>query len=360
MAISGPILITGGTGYLGSYLARHMLNEKGEKDIVLFDIYPDIRVRGIDRVEGIRDKVTIVQGDVGDPTEVFRVIKKYDIKRIVHLAFSMGAWAGGDAPRWMRINGTGTTNIFEAALLTGVKRVVYASSARVYGSELPEMYNEPLTEDDPPTPTVGSWENVYGACKLMMEMLADVYWQQHGLDVVGMRPTATFGLAKNRAEVPNDMEIPSRLEVAAMGREVSLAPDDQVVDFMYAADAAEAWYLASTVENPRPSGVQHDLRGPVHGRDQRVHAEDSPRRQVHRRQRAPGPPPTDEQREDAYRPGLQAQVHGGAGPPRGPLVGAGRRGDVAPSATVNGPAGVIGEAEIARWEDVLPPLAGGN
>ena len=250
MAISGPILITGGTGYLGSYLARHLLNEKGEKDIVLFDMYPNLRVRGIDRVEGIRDKVTIVQGDVADPVEVFRAIQKYDIQRIIHLAFSMGAWAGGDAPRWMRINGTGTTNIFEAALLTGVKRVVYASSARVYGSELPEMYNEPLTEDDPPTPTVGSWENVYGACKLMMEMLADIYWQRHGLDVVGMRPTATFGLAKNRAEDPNDMEIPSRLEVASMGREVSLAPDDQVVDFMYAADAAEAWYLASTVENP--------------------------------------------------------------------------------------------------------------
>ena len=250
MADSGPILITGGTGYLGSYLARHMLDKKGEKNIVLMDMFPNIRVRGIDRVADLRDRVTILQGDVSDPVEVFRVVEQHKIERIVHLAFNMGANAGGDGNKWMKVNGLGTTNIFEAALQLGVKRVVYASSARVFGSEFPGMYNEPLTEDDPPTPTVGNLENVYGACKLMMEMLADVYWKQHGLDAIGMRPTATFGLAKNRSADPNAMEIPARLEVAALGQEVALAPDDQVVDFMYAADAAEAWYLAMTVENP--------------------------------------------------------------------------------------------------------------
>lgn len=252
MADSGTILITGGTGYLGSHLAQHMLEEKGEKDIVLFDRYPDIRIRDVDRVANVRDKVTIVQGDVGDAVEVFRVMKRYDVERVVHLAFNLDSWAGNDPHRWMRVNATGSTNVFEAALQTGVKRVVYASSAAVYGTEVAREYREPVTEDTPPAPTTGRQESTYGVCKLLMEMLAEVYWQKNGLDTIGMRPTATFGLAKNSGtpDLPND-EVAVRIELAALGEPIVLPPDDQYFDWMYAADAAEAWYLALTAENPR-------------------------------------------------------------------------------------------------------------
>ena len=228
-----------------------MLEVKGEKDLVLFDMYPNLQIRGIDRVRDIRDKVTIVQGDVGDPIDVFRVMNKYNVDRVIHLAFNMGSYAGNDPSRWMRVNAIGTTNVFEGALQTGVKRVVYASSARVYGSEVATMYNEPLTEDVPPTPTVGAWENVYGACKLMIEMIAQVYWERHGLDVIGMRPTGTFGVGKIRGDLDSpNVEVVASLELAALGESVMLPPDDQYLDFMYAADAAEAWYLALTAENP--------------------------------------------------------------------------------------------------------------
>ena len=267
MGNGGSIMITGGAGYLGSYLVRHLLREKGEKNLVLYDMYPNFRIRGIDRLEDIRDQVTIVQGDVSDTVEVFSVIKRHKVERVVHLAFNTGAWAGGNPSRWMRVNNIGFINVCEAALHAGVKRMVYASSARVYGSEIATMRNDPLTEEEtPPTPTVGPWENVYGACKLMHEMLAHVYWEKYGLDVICMRPTGTFGLGKSRdaSDAPDysgepvspsasgapELEVVARLEMAALGEPVMLPPDEQYLDWMFAADAAEAWYLALTVEDP--------------------------------------------------------------------------------------------------------------
>ncbi len=54
-----PIMITGGTGFLGSYLPRHLIAEKGETDLVLSDMHPTVS-----RVSDIQDRITIVQGDV--------------------------------------------------------------------------------------------------------------------------------------------------------------------------------------------------------------------------------------------------------------------------------------------------------
>ena len=75
------IMITGGTGFLGSYLARHLLEEKGEPDLVLFEKYPNLS-----RVDDIRDRVTIVQGDVLEPLEVLSTMQRHDVDRVVHLA----------------------------------------------------------------------------------------------------------------------------------------------------------------------------------------------------------------------------------------------------------------------------------
>ena len=233
-------MITGGTGFLGSYLARYMVQEKGELGLVLLDMYPNDNT-----VKEIRDQVTVVQGDICDSEEVLSTMKKHQVERVVHLAYFLTVGIEANPVQGIAVNCSGTANIFDAALRAGVRRVVYASSARVYGSNVVTLTNEPLTEDTPPSPS-----NIYGACKLMNDYLARVYYEKHGLDVIGMRPTTTFGAEKGRGAPGAQQEIMVRPEMAALGEPVVLPPDDQYLDWMYAADAAQAWYLALTVEHP--------------------------------------------------------------------------------------------------------------
>ena len=233
-------MITGGTGFLGSYLARYMVQEKGETGLVLFDMDPNDN-----NVKEIRDQVTIVQGDICNSEEVLSTMEKHQVERVVHLAYFLTVGIEANPIQGIAVNCSGTANLFDAALRAGVKRVVYASSARVYGSDVATLTNEPMAEDTPPSPP-----DIYGTGKLLSEHLARMYHEKHGLDVIGMRPTATFGAGKRRAAPGAQQEIMVRPEVAALGEPVVLPPDDQYLDWMYAADAAQAWYLALTVEDP--------------------------------------------------------------------------------------------------------------
>src|ERR1700739_37354 len=85
--ISVAILITGGTGFLGSYLTRHLVREKGiaGKDLILFDRYPNR-----ERIADVADQVTLVTGDITEPTELAAAIKNYNVEQVYHLAAILG------------------------------------------------------------------------------------------------------------------------------------------------------------------------------------------------------------------------------------------------------------------------------
>ena len=188
-------LITGGTGFLGSYLARHLVQEKGESGIVLYDMYPNLS-----RVEEIRDRVEIVQGDVLETHELLSTMKKYNVDRVVHLAFIMGG-ASKTSPvpdekvlQYLRVQCMGAANVFETSRIHGVNRLVYASSVAIHGYRADPYDVQEIDEDVLPRP-----DNFYGACKLWYEHIAAVYHEQHGLDAIGLRPTMTFGLESGAA-----------------------------------------------------------------------------------------------------------------------------------------------------------------
>ena len=246
------IMITGGTGFLGSYLARHLVQEKGETGLVLYDMYPQPEL-----VEAILDQVTIVRGDVLDPHELLSTMKQHDVDRVVHLAFILGG-AARESPvpmdkmvPYLRLQTMGGANVFQAALIHGVSRVVYASSVAVH-SKTHDRENE-YNEDVAPHP-----DSLYGACKLWYEHIAEAYHQEHGLDIIGLRPTETFGIgAQQRGSrlarmtpTSSGRSFVAQAEMAAMGQPAVMPPDDHITDWMYAADAAEAWYCALSVEKP--------------------------------------------------------------------------------------------------------------
>jgi len=176
-------MITGGTGFLGSYLTRHLVHEKGitGKNLILFDRYPNK-----DRIADVLEQVILITGDITEPTELAAAMNTHEVDQVYHLAAILGDPTSTQVVSYMKVMCDGTLNVFETARVMGVKRVVYASSVAVYGraSFRGKKSGDELDEDDPPSP--GTF---YGMCKLYAENLAALYSRRFGLETVGLRPT---------------------------------------------------------------------------------------------------------------------------------------------------------------------------
>jgi nucleoside-diphosphate-sugar epimerase len=164
------VLITGGTGFLGVHLARYFL--KREWTVTLFDI-ADLDAK--DLIE----KVKVVKGDINDKTAISRAIKNQDY--IVHAAAALPIQK--DKRTIFHINIDGTRTVLEAALRSGIKRLVFLSSTAVYGvpKHLPETEISPL---DP----IG----FYGISKIEGEKLCQKYMAK-GLEINIIRPKTFLG-----------------------------------------------------------------------------------------------------------------------------------------------------------------------
>jgi UDP-glucose 4-epimerase len=245
------IMITGGSGFLGSYLTRYLVREKGiaGSELVLFDRYPNR-----ERIGEVASDVVLLTGDITESSELAAAMKTYNVDQVFHLAAILGDPAPAQVVSYMKVMCDGTLNVFEASRIFGVRRVVYASSVAVYGraSFRGKQTTDELDEDDPPAP--GTF---YGVCKLYSENLAALYSRRFGLETVGLRPTSVFGLGRGARGSyasgllpPQDVHYMVLPELAALGQAVEMPPDDTESDWIYAADAADAWYRAMATPNP--------------------------------------------------------------------------------------------------------------
>jgi nucleoside-diphosphate-sugar epimerase len=237
------ILVTGGTGFLGSYFARYCLLQRGESSVVVLDKYID---RG--RIEDVLDRVTLIEGDVTESDTVRSVVEDHGIDRIAHFAFILGSPALGRMIPYVRVQSLGTANVFEAARSVGLKRVLFCSSVGAYGRQESAV----LLEDLPVNPT-----EPYGFSKVWGEALGRYYTQQLGLEVVSLRFGSTYGLGRawrgsygsGLLNPPQDIHYMARVEEAVRGRVIQMPRDDAVVDWTYAADAAQAAWLALATDH---------------------------------------------------------------------------------------------------------------
>jgi nucleoside-diphosphate-sugar epimerase len=238
------ILVTGGTGFLGSYFTRHAVLERGERVVVL-DRYID---RG--RIQDVLDQIVLIEGDVGDTDVVEAVMREHRIDRVAHFAFILGGPAPGRMAPYVRVQCLGVANVYEAARVAGVRRVVFCSSIGAYGPQAAS----PLTEDLLPNPN-----SLYGASKVWAESLGRHYREHLGLEVVNLRFGSTYGLGRAWRGSYNSGLLTTRprthymasVEDAVRGQPVELPPDETLADWTYAADGAQAVWLALTA--PRPS-----------------------------------------------------------------------------------------------------------
>lgn len=232
-------LVTGGTGFIGSHLVRELANQG--KKVIVFDFASDARY-----ISDYLDRVTYVYGSVVDMPHLSAVIADHKVDVIFHLAYLLVPDTDAQLARAIQVNCAGFQNVFEAARIHGVRRVVWPSSQAVYG--LAEFYpDEPLNEDVFVHPTT-----LYGACKLFNEHVARFYRRVHGLDNIGFRKSVVYGLGKSRRR---DLSISHLLlENALLGRPLEMPPVDYYANYIYVGDVVRAYLLAAQA-SPTEHGI---------------------------------------------------------------------------------------------------------
>lgn len=244
------IMITGGTGFLGSYLARYLVKEQGQQGLVIFDKNPNP-----ERIADIQDQVTVVQGDIQESLEVMDALQKHDIEGVVHMAFIAGSEEPGKALPYLRFQTMATANMFECARLAGIKRLVNASSHGVYGARSDGVA---VREDDKTTPGA----SLYGTCKVWTEGVADNYNARYGMEIISLRLQSAYGIGRvNRARdwasgmlATSGWKQPNyraNAELAVLGQPVTMPPADIVDDYIHASDTAQACWLALSAPKPK-------------------------------------------------------------------------------------------------------------
>lgn len=217
------VLVTGGAGFIGSHLVEALLHS-GHQVCVLDNLSSGKR----ENINGLA--IDLVVGDIRDWDAVSQAVVGYDF--VFHQAALVSVPESLADPRLNHeINVTGAFHVFEAARQAGVKRVVYASSAAVYG-DTPSL---PARESDPPKPITP-----YAAAKLMNEQMASVYNQSYGMECIGLRYFNIYGPRQN-ASSPYSGVLSIFCQAAVQGRSCYVHGDgEQTRDFVYVADVVQA------------------------------------------------------------------------------------------------------------------------
>ncbi len=159
------ILVTGGTGYIGSHTVVELLN--CGKEVVIIDNLVNSKREVVDHIESITQKRPIfVEGDVCDEAALRTLFSTYPIEAVIHFAGLKAVGESVSQPlRYYTNNLVGTLTLLAVMKDFGCKRLVFSSSATVYGQDNPV----PFTEDMPR----GSTTNPYGESKLMQERILE-------------------------------------------------------------------------------------------------------------------------------------------------------------------------------------------
>jgi len=220
------VLVTGGAGFVGSHLARKLVARGHE--VVVFDNFAASLPQSM---QGLVGRVVVVSGDILDLSHLIRTCQEHGIQRVVHTAAIVGVPVSLERPLYtVKVNIEGSLNVFEAARLLHLERVVDVSSEESYGVFQAEVANE----DHPQNPV-----SPYGVTKVAVERLADQYSRHFGLQYAAVRLCWVYGPGYPRQRIPGTW-----IEDALNGRRTVMATGgDHRIDFTYIDDAVEGLRL---------------------------------------------------------------------------------------------------------------------
>ena len=245
------VLMTGGYGCIGSWVAKQLV-EQGQ-EVWIYDLKEDTHRLDLLLDKAQRAQVHFVPGDVAEPQEMLKAAESNGATHLLHLAGLQVPTCRATPLLGARVNVLGTLAVFEAAVaLKGqIERVVYASSAAVHGPSESnsrgrigdEVRLAPLTH--------------YGAFKVCNELNARVYWLDHGIRSIGLRPWTVYGVGRDFGVTS---EPTKSIKAVAAGRPYRISYGG-LQDLQYVGDVAGIFNRALTA--PFDAADAFNIRGAV-------------------------------------------------------------------------------------------------
>ena len=216
------VMITGATGFLGSWIISGLIDH-GIR-VIATDISDDYRRLGNIRRDLPQGMVDTRLCDVTDAGALDALVAETRPGGIVHLAALQIPDCREKPAAGAMVNVVGHINVFEAARRQGIGRVIYTSSIAA----------KPRGPDNAPS-------NLYGVFKKTDEEIARIYWHDHRISSLGLRPYIVYGVGRDDGETS---AITRAIEAAALGRPYEIPFSTQSC-FQYAGDIAEVFALAA-------------------------------------------------------------------------------------------------------------------
>ncbi len=225
------VLVTGGSGFIGSFVVSELLKED-VAEVIIFDNFSRGNMKYVEAQ--LKDpRCSLVQGDLREIDVLNAATRKCDF--VIHLA-AMWLLHCKDFPRTaFDVNIQGTFNVLEACANNDIERLVYSSSASVYG----DAVKVPMTEEHP-----FNNRNFYGASKIACEAMCRAFYDRFGLNYVGLRYMNVYGPHQDQTAAYTGV-IPIMLnKIDANEAPIINGDGTQAYDFIYVEDVARANVLA--------------------------------------------------------------------------------------------------------------------
>jgi len=259
------ILVTGGAGYIGSHTCVELL--QAGHTVVVADNLSNSKIEALHRVEELTGKaVPFYQVDLLDRQGLERIFAEQPIGAVIHFAALKAPGESVEQPlRYYHNNLTGTLHLCQVMQAASVRKIVFSSSATVYGQNNPP----PLREDMP----FGLAINPYGWTKLMMEqILQDVYTADPGWNIallryfnpVGAHPSGRMGedpngIPTNLMPFIAQVAIGRRAELNVFGNDYPTPDGTCIRDFIHVVDLARGHLQALQKLADQPGVVIYNL-----------------------------------------------------------------------------------------------------
>jgi nucleoside-diphosphate-sugar epimerase len=184
------------------------------------------------------DRIIPIPGDITNPDLVKAAVSLCGAERIIHLAALQMPFCRANPAMGARVNVEGTVNIFEAARVAGIKKVVYSSSTAVYGN-IADYPGGEFSHDSPLIP-----RSFYGVYKQDNEWAARVYFEEAGISSIAIRPFVVYGPLRDQGMTSTPT---AAIKAAVRGESYEISYGG-TAEFQYADDTARAFIAAAEKE----------------------------------------------------------------------------------------------------------------
>lgn len=218
------VFMTGATGFVGAAVARQLVLEQIETAVLIRPKSDSWRLG-----DSIR-RLTVLEGTLEDPATYESALNDFGADTVIHLGWQGTAGASREDPAQVRVNVVGSVELFLAAARAGCRNFIGAGSQAEYGPSTNRIYEDQVVEP----------RTLYGAAKLATLTILRTLAEQHAIRLAWLRLFSAYGPQDN----PRTLISYVTSELLA-GRRPAVTTCDQIWDYLYVDDVAEAFLAAA-------------------------------------------------------------------------------------------------------------------